>query len=51
MTIEHVGQQVLNQPPALQDFNRLAGNRALRDALARDGAGWARFGCGLDAFD
>jgi len=30
-----------NQPPPLEDFNRYAGNQALRDALAREGAGWA----------
>lgn len=41
MSSTHIGQQVLNQPPPLQDFNRAAGNRALRDALAREGAAWA----------
>ena len=30
-----------NQPPALENFNRFAGNRPLRDALHREGAGWA----------
>ena len=30
-----------NQPPPLENFNRFAGNRALRDALDRKGAGWA----------
>ncbi len=31
----------LNQPPALENFNRYAGNTALREALRREGAGWA----------
>jgi putative acyl-CoA dehydrogenase len=41
MRSTHIGQQVLNQPPARQDFDRAAGHRALRDALAREGAAWA----------
>jgi putative acyl-CoA dehydrogenase len=30
-----------NQPPPLEDHNRYLGNRALRAAVAREGAGWA----------
>ncbi|MBR0565085.1 isovaleryl-CoA dehydrogenase [Azoarcus sp. L1K30] len=32
---------VANQPPPLADFNRFTVNRPLRDALLREGAGWA----------
>ncbi|TAH47077.1 MAG: DNA alkylation response protein [Betaproteobacteria bacterium] len=32
---------VLNQAPPLENFNRYLGNRPLRDALVREGAGWA----------
>jgi putative acyl-CoA dehydrogenase len=32
---------VLNQAPPLENFNRYLGNRPLRDALHREGAGWA----------
>jgi len=35
-------QEVLNQPPALVDYNPFASDRVLRDALDREGAGWAR---------
>ncbi len=32
---------VLNQPPPLADYNLFAGDRALRDAVRREGAAWA----------
>jgi putative acyl-CoA dehydrogenase len=32
---------VENQPPPLQDYNLFAANRALAEALAREGASWA----------
>jgi putative acyl-CoA dehydrogenase len=31
----------LNQPPPLVDYNLFANDRALRDAVSREGAGWA----------
>lgn len=37
----HSAHDIFNQPPPLENFNRYAGNRALRDALHRQGAGWA----------
>ncbi len=33
--------EVRNQPPPLEHHNRYLGNRALVEALAREGAGWA----------
>lgn len=33
--------EVLNQPPPLAGYNLFAADRALRDAVRRDGAGWA----------
>ena len=33
--------EVLNQPPPLVDFNLFATDRALRESVAREGAGWA----------
>ena len=33
--------EVLNQPPPLQDYNLFASDRVLREAVAREGAGWA----------
>lgn len=33
--------EVLNQSPPLEDYNLYAGNRALQEALAREGAGFA----------
>src|SRR5512134_2042261 len=33
--------EVDNQPPALDGYNLYAVNRALQEALAREGAGWA----------
>ena len=33
--------EVLNQPPPLRDYNLFTGDRALSEALAREGAGWA----------
>jgi putative acyl-CoA dehydrogenase len=33
--------EVFNQPAALADFNLFAGDAALKDGLAREGAGWA----------
>ena len=32
---------IFNQPPALENFNRFEANRALRDAVRREGADWA----------
>ncbi|CAG0990948.1 acyl-CoA dehydrogenase [Burkholderiales bacterium] len=34
--------EVTNQPPPLQDHQPLLGNLALREALAREGAGWGQ---------
>jgi putative acyl-CoA dehydrogenase len=36
-----VNHEVLNQPPPLADYNLFAGDRALREAVAREGGGWA----------
>ena len=33
--------EVLNQPPALHDYDRLAQDRALLEAIRREGAEWA----------
>ena len=33
--------EVLNQPPPLRDYNVFTTDRALQDALSREGAGWA----------
>ena len=33
--------EVINQTPPLQDFNAFAGDAALKDGVARDGASWA----------
>ena len=33
--------EVLNQPPPLVDYNLFAGDRALGEAVGREGAGWA----------
>jgi len=33
--------EVLNQPPPLADYNLFATDRVLREAVAREGAGWA----------
>jgi putative acyl-CoA dehydrogenase len=40
--------EVFNQPPPLADYNLFATDRALVEAVAREGAGWAAEG--LDAF-
>jgi putative acyl-CoA dehydrogenase len=34
--------QVLNQPPPLEDYNAFEQDAALREAVEREGAGWAR---------
>ena len=34
--------EVLNQPFALADYNLFAGDAALKEGVAREGAGWAR---------
>lgn len=34
-------EEVLNQPPPLVDYNLFATDRPLREAVAREGAGWA----------
>src|SRR5262245_1879867 len=39
MSITH---EVLNQPPPLEGYNLFASDRVLTEALAREGAGWAR---------
>jgi putative acyl-CoA dehydrogenase len=36
-----VNHEVLNQPPPLVDYNLFASDRALREAVAREGGGWA----------
>jgi putative acyl-CoA dehydrogenase len=36
-----MNHEVLNQPPALSGYNLFAADRALRQAVAREGAGWA----------
>ncbi len=36
-----MNDEVLNQPPPLADYNLFATDRALREAVAREGAGWA----------
>jgi putative acyl-CoA dehydrogenase len=36
-----VNEEVLNQPPPLADYNLFSTDRALRTAVAREGAGWA----------
>ena len=33
--------EVTNQPPALEDYNLFASDTALREGVAREGAGWA----------
>lgn len=38
--------EVLNQPPPLVDVDLFAGDAALREGLAREGAGWAEDGVG-----
>ncbi|HTS76404.1 MAG TPA: isovaleryl-CoA dehydrogenase [Bryobacteraceae bacterium] len=43
-----MNHEVFNQPPPLADYNPFASDRALREAVAREGAGWA---CAdIDAF-
>jgi putative acyl-CoA dehydrogenase len=36
-----VNQETLNQPPPLVDYNMFTTDRALAEAVAREGAGWA----------
>lgn len=36
-----MNHEVFNQPPPLVDYNLFTGDRALREAVAREGAGWA----------
>ena len=33
--------EVFNQPPPLADYNLFTSDRVLKEAVARDGAGWA----------
>lgn len=40
--------EVTNQPPPLEDYNLFASDTALKEALAREGAGWAE--ARVDAF-
>lgn len=37
----HATHTVFNQPPPLEDYNLFASDRALVEALGREGAGWA----------
>ncbi len=37
---------VFNQPPPLEGYDAVSADRALTDALVREGAGWAGSGCG-----
>lgn len=39
--IRGVNDEVLNQPPPLAEYNLFSTDRALREAVAREGAGWA----------
>jgi putative acyl-CoA dehydrogenase len=39
-----MNHEVLNQPPPLVDYNLFTSDRALREAVAREGGGWA---CGI----
>ena len=34
--------EVLNQPPALENYNLFLQDHALQEAVAREGAGWAK---------
>ncbi len=43
-----MSDDVLNQPPPLVDYNLFTADRALRDAVAREGADWAC--CHLEEF-
>jgi putative acyl-CoA dehydrogenase len=36
-----MNHEVLNQPPPLTDYNLFSTDRALRESVAREGAGWA----------
>ena len=36
-----MNHEVLNQPPLLTGYFLSSGDRALRDAVPREGAGWA----------
>ncbi len=36
-----MNQEVLNQPPPLAEYNLFTSDRPLREAVAREGAGWA----------
>jgi len=38
---QHVPHEVLNQPPPLTGYNLFSTDRALREGVAREGAGWA----------
>lgn len=51
MSDTHPADEIFNQPPALADFNRYLGHRALQDALTREGVDWAHeelIDCGAD---
>jgi len=43
-----MNHEVLNQPPPLTDYNLFSTDRALREAVSREGAGWAC--AGLEKF-
>jgi putative acyl-CoA dehydrogenase len=42
VNVPGVTHEVVNQPPPLEGYNLFEQNRALTEALAREGAGWAR---------
>jgi hypothetical protein len=49
-TIRTMDDESLNQPPPLADYNLFATDRVLREAVTREGAGWAcaeleEYGC------
>ncbi|HEY9785851.1 MAG TPA: hypothetical protein V6D17_10650, partial [Candidatus Obscuribacterales bacterium] len=41
VTKEQKTHQVLNQPPALENYNLFSSDKVLVEAVLREGAGWA----------
>ena len=39
--VRHATHEVLNQPPALEDYNLFSTDRVLSEGVLREGAGWA----------
>ncbi len=39
---DNATHEIFNQPPPLENYNLFSGDRALAEALVREGAGWAR---------